>query len=246
MSLKVTDVLNRFNGNGDVSVWLKQAHLAKSLLKLKDLAVVIPLFLDGPAFAVYDQLSIDEKQDADSIETALRTAFATDKFSAYDEFRNRMWSNGETVDVYLADLKRLAKLANFENEEIIKLAFVMGLPGKVSAQLRATPKIDTLDLSAVLQISRALMTEVSKGDAFEVVAVSRSRDNKPAAGAGCFVCGGPHYRRNCPKVKQVICFACNKPGHIARNCDFTGNGKGVMHAPAMTPEVSKTAQSSHE
>ena len=52
MSLKVTDVLNRYRGEGDVSVWLKQAQLAKSLLKLKELAEVIPLFLDGPAFAV--------------------------------------------------------------------------------------------------------------------------------------------------------------------------------------------------
>ena len=68
MSLKVTDVLNRFNGDGDVSVWLKQVHLAKSLLKLNNLAVVIPLFLDGPAFAVYDQLKEEEKRDVDKIE----------------------------------------------------------------------------------------------------------------------------------------------------------------------------------
>ena len=68
------------------SVWLKQAHLAKSLLKLKDLAIVIPLFLDGPAFAVYDQLKEEEKRDADKIELALRTVFACDKFLAYDEF----------------------------------------------------------------------------------------------------------------------------------------------------------------
>ena len=71
MNLRVTDVLNKFSGDGDVTVWLKQAHLAKSLLKLKDLAVVIPLFLDGPAFAVYDQLSDAEKQDANKIEVAL-------------------------------------------------------------------------------------------------------------------------------------------------------------------------------
>ena len=107
MSLKVTDVLNRYRGEGDVSVWLKQAQLAKSLLKLKDLAVVIPLFLDGPAFAVYDQLSDEDKADATKIEAALRTAFATDKFSAYDEFRNRKWKSGETVDVFLAEIKRL-------------------------------------------------------------------------------------------------------------------------------------------
>ena len=76
MSLRVTDVLNKYSGDGDVTVWLKQAHLAWSLLKLKDLAVVIPLFLDGPAFAVYDQLSDAGKQDANKIEVALRTAFA--------------------------------------------------------------------------------------------------------------------------------------------------------------------------
>ena len=61
MSLKVTDVLNRCNGDGDVSIWLKQGHLAKSLLELKNLAVVISSFLDGSAFAVYDQLKEEEK-----------------------------------------------------------------------------------------------------------------------------------------------------------------------------------------
>ena len=107
MRLKVTDVLNRYRGEGDVSDWLRQAQLAKSLLKLKDLAVVIPLFFDGPAFAVYDQLSDEDKADATKIEAALRTAFATDKFSAYDEFRNRKWKSGETVDVFWTKLNDL-------------------------------------------------------------------------------------------------------------------------------------------
>ena len=243
MSLRVTDVLNKYSGDGDMTVWLKQAHLAKSLLKLKDLAVVIPLFLDGPAFAVYDQLSDAEKQDANKIEVALRTAFAADKFLAYDEFRNRLWRNGETVDVFLADLKRLAHLANIKfednNEEVIKLAFVMGLPSRVAAQLRATPKIEALDLNAVLQISRALMSEASRSESFEVGAVAQTNESK--LNSGCFVCGGPHYRRNCPKVKDIICYACNKPGHVARNCKSAGNGKGVLCAPTMTPEGS-TAQ----
>ena len=86
---------------------------------------MIPLLFDGPAFAVYDQLKEEEKQDADKIEFALRTALACDKFLAYDKFRNRQSKNGESVDVYLVDLKRLAHLANIEgeNEEIIKLLF---------------------------------------------------------------------------------------------------------------------------
>ena len=216
MGLKVTDILNQFNGDSDVSIWLKQAHLTKSLLKLKDLAVVIPLFLDDPTFAVNDQ--IKEKRDADKIELALKTAFAYHKFLAYDEFRNRQWKNGESVHEYLADLKRLPHLANIdsENEEIIKLLFFMGLPNKVSAQLRATPKIDTLDLTAILQIFRALMTEIFKSDLIKVGAVARS--NTSATTLRCFNCKGPHYRKDCIEAKEIICYACGKRGHIARLC----------------------------
>ena len=243
----VTDVLNKYSSDSDVTVWLNQAHLAKSLLKLKDLAVVIPLFLDGPAFVVYDRLSDAEKQDANKIEVALRTAFAADKSLAYNEFRNRVWRNGETVDVFLADLKLLAHLANIKfkdnNEEIIKLAFVMGLPSRFAAQLRATSKIETLDLNAVLQISQALMSEASKGESFEVGAVAQTCESKP--NYGCFVSEGPHYCRNCPKVKDNICYACNKPGHVARNCKSAGNGKRVLCALTITPQGS-TVQSFQE
>ena len=92
----------------------------------------------------------------------------------------------------LADLKRLAYLANIdgENEEIIKLSFVMGLLNKVSTQLRATPKVDTLDLTAILQISRALMTEIFKSDLIEVGAVARS--NTSTTTLRCFNCGSLH------------------------------------------------------
>ena len=87
---------------------------------------------------------------------------------------------------------------NGENEEIIKLPFVMGLPNKVSAQLRATPKIDTVDLTAILQISRALMTEIFKSNLIEIGAVARS--NTSATTLRCFNCGGPHYRKDCSNI----------------------------------------------
>ena len=50
---------------------------------------------------------------------------------------NKQWKNCESVDAYLADLKRLAHFASIdgENEEIIKLSFVMGLPGIVTRHL---------------------------------------------------------------------------------------------------------------
>lgn len=243
MSMKVTDVLSRFGGCGDVTVWLKQAHLAKELLKLEDLAVVIPLFLDGPAFAVYEQLGTEDKKDAGKIEAALVTAFATDMFLAYDEFRTRMWKPGESVDVFLAELKRLANLANIntdgEDHRLIKLAFVMGLPETISAQLRATPNIGTLQLEAILQIARALMSNVRADESPHVGAVGLS-SSKPLfrkTDLRCYICDGPHYKRNCPKVKSGLCFVCNKSGHIARNCNFVGNDKGALPAPTLSPNV---------
>ena len=120
--------------------------------------------------------------------------------------------------MYLADLKQLAYLANIdgENEEIIKLLFVMGLPNKVSAQLRAMPKIDTLDLTAILQISRALMTETFKSDLIKVGAVARS--NTSVTTLRCSNCKGLHYQKDCIEAKEIICYACGKCGHIARLC----------------------------
>ena len=43
------------------------------------------------------------------------------------------------------------------------------------------------------------MSEVSRGDSFEVGAVARNCESKP--NSGCFVCGDLHYRRSCPKAK---------------------------------------------
>ena len=146
--------------------------------------------------------------------------------------------------MYLADLKRLAHLANIkgENEKIIKLLFVMGLPNKVSAQLRATPKIDTLDLTAILQISRALMTEIFKSNLIKVGTVARS--NTSATTLRCFNCGSLHYQKDCIKAKEIICYTCGKCGHIAQLCaaqnySSAGNKNGALHAPAMAASIAK-------
>ncbi|QQP38158.1 Uncharacterized protein FKW44_018657 [Caligus rogercresseyi] len=72
-SLKIVDVLTRFNGTGEVEIWIKQAELAKTLLGIEDLATIIPLFLDGKAFAVYDQLDEEGKKDTGTIFSLIRS-----------------------------------------------------------------------------------------------------------------------------------------------------------------------------
>ena len=38
----------------------------------------------------------------------------------------------------------------------------------------------------------------------------------------CPVCGGQHWKADCPQHgqvrNQVVCYQCNQPGHIKRNC----------------------------
>ncbi|XP_027357502.1 uncharacterized protein LOC113866903 [Abrus precatorius] len=34
----------------------------------------------------------------------------------------------------------------------------------------------------------------------------------------CFRCGGPHYLSQCPQTDVRVCFSCQQPGHLARDC----------------------------
>ena len=71
---------------------------------------MVPLRLtDGP-FAVYQQLAETDKETFKRIKEALLKAFAVDAFVAYEQFVTRKLMHGETVDVYLAELRRLSIL----------------------------------------------------------------------------------------------------------------------------------------
>ena len=59
---------------------------------------------------MYQQQTSSEKEKYDSIKAALISAFATDKFLIYEQFVARKLHEDEPVDVYLAELRRLAEL----------------------------------------------------------------------------------------------------------------------------------------
>ena len=80
MSLKVNDVLNRYSGKADVSVWSKQVQLTNSWLKLKDLAGTYLCFLTAlPSQYMINLMT--KTRHATKIAAALKTAFATDKLT---------------------------------------------------------------------------------------------------------------------------------------------------------------------
>lgn len=155
--------IRSFNGSAEVASWLKKVKLIAKVKKITKLAAFVPLFLEEPAFAVYDKPSDASKDDGEEIEKSLLAAFEHNKFAAYDLFRQRSWMAGEAVDVFLAEFLRLARLAEVESEELICRAFVCGLPSDDSSTLRAGARIFKEDLPAVVKKARVLMDKRIQG-----------------------------------------------------------------------------------
>lgn len=237
--LKLSEVISRFTGEdgADIVTWVKKFQMVAQAKELGDIATLMPLFLDGSAYAVYEEMAPGDKKSVDKIEATLFKAFALDPFRAYEQLTTRTYVEGEPVDVYLADLRRLTKLASVESDAVLRCAFITGLPKSVSAQLRATVKITEAPLDIVVEMARALVSELKEptvrvaaarkmGSRVKSVRTVNSEDRlnsrKGPPTPKCYGCGGPHLKRWCP---QARCFKCDGVGHLARDCQ-AGNVQG--------------------
>ena len=182
---------------------------------------------------------------------ALKQAFAVDKFTAYDEFTQRKLNDGEAVDVYLADLRRLAKLFGDISESVLACAFVSGLPDHVRRLLRAGARLDAMTLKEILTRTRAVLSDesatVAAGLAPLPMEISNPRSVEGDTRAHtsdrkCFECNQPgHFARDClvrrsQRVNDrargnIRCFRCSQMGHIASSCQGNGNrGRALAQA----------------
>ena len=183
----------------NVVEWLKKAELVCNLRGIAHLKSVIPLRLTGGAFAVYQQLPDADKLDSGKITKALRTVFAVDSFTAYEQFVGRRLQPGETVDVFMAELRRLAVPFGRLSDIMLACALVAGLPDTVKQLLRAGSRMDELPLAHILTRARAILTD-EVGIAAAVSAMT--------VGAGASV-------KRADATSGLLCFQCNQPNHLA-------------------------------
>ncbi|MPC54636.1 hypothetical protein E2C01_048560 [Portunus trituberculatus] len=194
-----------------VEEWLEKLELVCTLLGITELHTVVPLRLIAGAFSVYQQLDSKDKINFKQIKAALISAFAVDKFVTYDQFVTCRLRYGESVDVYLADLRRLAAFFGGILDAGLGCAFVaeeeIGAGATVASHRSSQRWCTTAPVAA------------------EVVCCKPRQLNHYAHDCRVSSSGCLGSRSN------VRCFGCGQPGHIASLCPGNATGE-VVQAPA--------------
>ncbi|XP_036360125.1 uncharacterized protein LOC118764022 [Octopus sinensis] len=248
MSARIShEMIKPFCGDTDVVAWLKEVKVLAELHDISDLASFMPLYLDGPAFALYLAMEETDRLSAEKIEIRLMEAYAEGMFEAYARLSRTRWT-GEQVDVFADELRRLAKLAGYEGESLdrtVRLAFVTGFPDNMSVELELLPNIHSMPMADIVfragelvscsrTTSVAATATTKSGRARSSGEGSKKERVRPFKGQ-CFRCQGPHMVRDCESPKpEVICYRCREPGHIASEC-LRRNGLRETTAPVVVP-----------
>ena len=96
---------------------------------------------------MYESVAEDVRTDFGKLKIALTGAFSLNSYAAYEAFVSRRYVRGESVDVYLSELRRLARLVtSVVDDSWIKCAFVTGLHDETKRQLKAASSVEAMTI----------------------------------------------------------------------------------------------------
>lgn len=248
------EVLKTFDGeSSEVEEWLTKFNLVTSLskIKLEEKARILPMYLEGPALAVYIHLDEEEKKDVKKIEEKMVEAFGKNAYNAYEELIGRKW-NGEQIEVYVTDIKKLAKTAGIEGETIIRRAFVAGLNDELKRGIRTLKNVEKMSLTELMEFAKEFVAveqngrcsiikrkeetqlrrgqfSASENELKEDFKTRRENFARNLENVQCYECGRTgHYARDCNSrrkrnLENIRCFKCGKLGHYAIKCNSSSN-----------------------
>ena len=174
------------------------------------------------------ELSEDEQKDYETTKKKIAERIVPEDFITLDEFHKRRLHPGESLSLFVYDLKKLLDQAMpgmdaTARQQLLLHQFLGGLPVSVSKQIRAAG--DTKDLNKVVERARLLMT--IEGEQTPVAAVTEVQELKKqiselteqvavltttknvarkitATNKRCFNCRGfGHMQRDCPSPRRL-------------------------------------------
>ena len=170
--MKLKDSIKPYDGQGCVVEWLEKLEAAAEVTGETDLTKVFPLLLEGHAYSVYSHLKTEVKKSAEEVKKALTKSFGLDEFDAFEQLCQLQW-NGQSVDVFAARIRNLAKQADLDTDEFVRKKLVTSLPLDVSRQLRALTNSTKADLPATIVLARTLMAQHADSDKSSFSAAAR-------------------------------------------------------------------------
>ena len=249
--------LPRIFSEGDPTEWFKRYEICCTANDWSDevKAKKLPTLLEGEALATWLELTAEQQASYTDAKARMLERLSPVQFVSMDDFHRRHLMPGESLPLFVHELKRLMEQAMPKTDvptrqQLLIHQFLTGLPDAVSKQLRATGDID--DLDKLVQRAKLLMTIDAQGSGkpeeksaavqqplsqmealteqvaalTEQVAAINLRYPRQPARLLCFHCNQPgHVQRNCP-LRSKRCYTCGRMGHLAKDCR-SGNGQGA-------------------
>ena len=122
----------------------------------------LPLYLTADAFSVWSEMSDADKADKDMVHAQLQKSFSMLPGEAYSQYVRRRKRDDESVETYLADLRRLMRISGHKEkadgkDPMLLEQFLVGLPSRFADQLRLSiAAVDRPSLMWLLKLGRCV------------------------------------------------------------------------------------------